>query len=123
MDLTLQIPGEHLFIRSVTSAGIQVVDDWYQSAIVLSASRIIPDWTPKAVDELKTGDLETILELNPEVVLLGTGNRQKFLPPELMMFFYGRQVGIEVMTTHAACRTFNVLVSESRKVVAALFPP
>jgi len=122
MDLTLQNPGDHLFIRSVSDAGIQVVDDFYQSSLILSAREIIPDWSVKSVDEIEQWHLEKVLKLNPEVVLIGTGNSQAFLPPELMMFFYSRNIGIEVMSTDAACRTFNVLVSESRNVVAALIP-
>jgi uncharacterized protein len=120
MELTLQNPGNHLFIRSVTKDGIRVVDDLYQSSIILSAGEIIPGWPVSSVEQLTTGTLEPVLGLQPEVVLIGTGSRQKFLTPELLMFFYSREIGIEVMTTDAACRTFNVLVSESRNVVAAL---
>ena len=63
-----------------------------------------------------------VFDLQPEIVLIGTGRKQVFLQPELMMSFYRREVGFEVMSTHAACRTFNVLVSESRNAVAALLP-
>jgi uncharacterized protein len=56
-------------------------------------------------------------------VIIGTGERQHFLPPLLMMEFHGQGIGAEVMSTAAACRTFNVLVSEGRNVVAALLPP
>jgi uncharacterized protein len=122
MDLTLQQPGTDLFVRSVSEAGIHVVNDFYPSAIILSAREIIPDWPVKSVDDIELPQLEKILELSPEVVLIGTGKRQTFLPPKALMFFYERNVGIEVMTTSAACRTFNVLVSESRNVVAALIP-
>jgi len=122
MDLTLQNPGDHLFIRSVSDSGIQVVDDFYNSSIILSAHELIPDWPVKCVDDIEVQHLEKVLELKPEVVLIGTGSRQSFLPPALMMHFYERNVGVEVMTTDAACRTFNVLVSESRNVVAALIP-
>jgi uncharacterized protein len=122
MELTLQNPGDHLFIRSVNKDGIRVVDDLYKSSIILSAGEIIPDWPVSSVDQLTTGTLEPLLGLHPEVVLIGTGSRQIFLAPELLMFFYSREIGIEVMTTDAACRTFNVLVSESRNVVAALIP-
>jgi len=120
MDLTLQNHGDHLFIRSVSDLGIQVVDDFYQSSLILSAREIIPDWPVRSVDEIKPAHLEKLLELNPEVVLIGTGSRQAFLPPSLMMFFYERNIGVEVMSTDAACRTFNVLVSELRNVAAAL---
>ncbi|MFC1719879.1 Mth938-like domain-containing protein [Pseudomonadota bacterium] len=122
MDLTLQNHGDHLFIRSVSEAGIQVVDDFYKTSIILSAREIVPDWPVKSIDDFEQKHLERVLDLNPEIVLIGTGNKQAFLPPELMMFFYQRNIGIEVMSTQAACRTFNVLVSESRNVAAALIP-
>jgi uncharacterized protein len=120
MDLTLEQPGDHLFIRSVSARGIQVVDDFYNSSIIVSARQVIPDWPVNSVENIVELHLEKVLELQPELVLIGTGVKQKFLPPRLMMFFYSRNIGLEVMTTDAACRTFNVLVSESRKVVAAL---
>ena len=122
MDLTLEHPGDHLFIRSFSAAGIQVVDETYDRPIILSTQAVIGDWAIASIDEFGEGDVERVLELKPEVVLLGTGTRQVFLDPRLMMRFYSRGVGVEVMTTEAACRTFNVLASESRNVVAALIP-
>ena len=120
MDLTLEQPGDHLFIRSVSAQGIQVVDDFYHSSIIVSASQVIPDWPVNAVENITEQHLEKVLDLQPELVLIGTGAKQAFIPPRQLMFFYSRNVGVEVMTTDAACRTFNVLVSESRNVVAAL---
>ena len=120
MDLTLEQPGDHLFIRSVSSRGIQVVNDFYSSSIIVSSQQVIPDWPVNSVENITQQHLEKVLVLDPELVLIGTGAGQKFLPPRQMMFFYSRNIGVEVMTTDAACRTFNVLVSESRKVVAAL---
>jgi uncharacterized protein len=122
MDLTLEKPGDHLFIRSVSAQGIQVVDDFYTSSIIVSANRVIPDWPVKSIENITEQHLDAVLELRPEVVLIGTGARQAFLPPRQMMFFYSRNIGVEVMTTDAACRTFNVLASELRNVVAALIP-
>jgi uncharacterized protein len=122
MDLTLENPGDHLFIRSVSAQGIQVVDDFYTSSIIVSANRVIPDWPVKSIENITEQHLDAVLELRPEVVLIGTGARQAFLPPRQMMFFYSRNIGVEVMTTDAACRTFNVLASELRNVVAALIP-
>jgi uncharacterized protein len=63
-----------------------------------------------------------IFDLQPEVILLGTGVTQVFLPPAIQVHFFQRNYGFEVMTTDAACRTFNVLVAEGRHVVAALMP-
>ena len=122
MDLTLEKPGDHLFIRSVSAKGIQVVDDFYDSPIIVSADRVIPDWPLDSIENITERYLEKVLDLQPEVVLIGAGARQSFLTPRQMMFFYSRNVGVEVMTTDAACRTFNVLVSESRHVVAILIP-
>jgi uncharacterized protein len=123
MELTLERPGDHLFVRSVSDAGVQVVDRTVTGSLILSASELVTDWSAACVDDLDERCLEPVLALQPEVVLLGTGARQVFPRPELMMCFHRRGIGIEVMTTAAACRTFNVLVSESRKVVAALLPP
>ena len=120
MDLILEQPGDHLFIRSVSERGIQVVDDYYDSSIIVSTRQVIPDWPVNSVEYITEQQLEKVLDLQPELVLIGTGARQAFLPPRQMMFFYSRNIGIEVMTTDAACRTFNVLAAESRNVVAAL---
>jgi uncharacterized protein len=120
MDLTLEKPGDHLFIRSVSAEAIQVVDDFYYSSIIVSPNEVITDWPVSSVEDITEQHLERVLDLKPEVVLIGTGASQAFLPPRQMMFFYSRKIGVEVMTTDAACRTFNVLVSESRNVVAVL---
>jgi len=122
MELTLQKPGDHYFIRSVTDQGIQVVDDHYTGPVIISASRLITDWPVESVDQLDEPQLERIFQLTPEIVLIGTGSKQELLPPRLLMCFYSRNIGVEIMTTDAACRTFNVLISESRNAVAALLP-
>jgi uncharacterized protein len=123
VDLTLQRPGDHLWIRAVTSAGIQVGEAWYRQSLILSSEQLITDWAVESFNDLSESLLEPVVELKPDIVLVGTGARQQFLPAELMMVFFRRGIGAEVMTTDAACRTFNVLVSEGRQVVAALIQP
>ena len=123
MDLSLQSPGNHLYIRSVSDAGIQVVDRFMVGPIILSASELLTDWPVSHWRQLSEASLEPVFDLQPEIVLLGTGAVQVFPSPELMMCFHRRGIGIEVMTTPAACRTFNVLVADRRNVVAALLPP
>jgi uncharacterized protein len=123
MDLTLERPGDHLYIRSVSEAGIRVVDETVEGSLILSATEMVTDWEVSKLEQLNEQRLEPVFALQPEVVLLGTGSTQVFPEPELMMCFHRRGVGIEVMATAAACRTFNVLVSERRNVVAALLPP
>jgi uncharacterized protein len=120
MDLTLHKPGDHHFIRSVGPEGITVTDTLYTSSLVLSADELLPDWPVRSVAELTEAHLEAALEMGPEIVILGTGRKQAFPPPKVMLMFYEKGIGFEAMTTEAACRTFNVLLSENRKAVAAL---
>ena len=68
-------------------------------------------------------DFEQILALRPEVVLLGTGARQRFAHPRLYASLSAARIGLEMMDTGAACRTYNILMAEGRKVLAALIPP
>ena len=122
MDLTLQSPGDHLFIQSISKEGIRIANRICSGPLIVSASQLLTDWPVRGPTDLTSQHLEQILELQPELVLIGTGDRQVFLPPEMLMVFYRQSVGIETMNTQAACRTFNVLVSEGRNVVAALMP-
>lgn len=122
MDLSFQAPGAHHYVRSITGQGICIAENCYSKSLVLSADRLISDWPPQRFSGLEVGHLQAIFELQPELVLLGTGSRQHFPARAIMMEFYQRGIGIEVMSSAAACRTFNLLVAESRRVVAALFP-
>lgn len=122
MDLTLDRPGDHNYVRSVSAEGIRIGERTYQGPLIVSASQLLTDWPVGHPAELTEELLEPVFSLSPEIVLVGTGSVQVFPAPELMMCFYRRSVGVEIMTTAAACRTFNVLVSERRNVVAALLP-
>jgi uncharacterized protein len=99
-----------------------VHEDYYTQPFIISSDRIIPSWDVKSVEDICEASLEAIFELQPEVVIIGTGESQVFLPPATQVHFFRRGLGFEVMTTDAACRTFNVLASEGRNVVAALIP-
>ena len=120
MELTLHKPGEHHHIHSVGPEGIRIDDTLYRESLVLSADTLVPGWPVDTIANLAEEHLEPILNLDPEVVILGTGIKQAFPAPSLIMKFYERGIGFEAMTTEAACRTFNVLISENRKAVAAL---
>ncbi len=122
MDLSFQAPGEHNYIRALTAEGITIGDHTYSRSLLLAADQLIPDWPPQRMADLGKSHLDALFQLQPELVLLGTGSRQEFPAGEFMMEFHRRGVGIEIMNTAAACRTFNVLVAESRQVLAALLP-
>ena len=90
--------------------------------IVIGADGAVTPWSPVVPDDLNEDHLRQIIAREPEVVLLGTGRRQTFPPPALLRPFVESGLGVEVMDTAAACRTFNVLAAESREVVAGLLP-
>lgn len=121
-ELTFEPPGEHLFVRSTGPEGIRIGDRHFRHSIVLGRDRMVENWGPASVSELGEEHFAAVLDFEPEIVLLGTGAGQVVLPPERLAPFHRRAIGVEVMTTQAACRTFNVLVSEQREVVAALLP-
>ena len=85
------------------------------------ADALILQWAPATVDDLQVSHLGPIFELRPELVLIGTGARQRFAPADICSAFAARGIGIESMDLGAACRTFNILVQEERRVAAALF--
>ena len=92
--------------------------------LMITADRIVPGWAPGGFDKLAASDLSAIVELNPEVVLLGTGSRLRFPPPQVLRPLIDARIGYEVMDVAAACCTYNVLVTEGRTVaVALLFDP
>jgi len=122
LEFNLELPGNHFFVRSIGEQGIRINDDYYTEPVIISARRIVPEWPVQTVNDLDETSLQMIFELEPEVVLIGTGTHQVFLSPPIQMQFHRHQTGFEVMTTDAACRTFNVLVAEGRHVVAALLP-
>lgn len=82
-------------------------------------------WEPARTDDLQTAHFDAVLALEPELVIFGSGPRLKFVPPALLRGLIERRIGVETMDTAAACRTYNVLVSEGRRAVAALLlaPP
>ena len=103
MDLTLQRPGEHHYIHSVSADGIRVVDQLCTGSIIVSANRLITDWPVTTPGEITADHIGQILDLKPEIVLIGTGRRQLFLEPAMLMHFYKQPVGVDIMSTSAVC--------------------
>ncbi len=107
-------------IRAYSAGEIQVQEHHIRSSVILSAGRIEFDWPPASFAELTAEHLLAAIALEPEVILLGTGARQCFPPSRILAPVYEAGIGIEVMDTPAACRTYNVLVQDGRRVAAAL---
>ncbi len=121
MKFTLDsAPGVHL-IRSYSPAGIRIDDQLLERSCIVTADRLISDFAPASFAEFGAADLAVLFELSPELVILGTGPVQHFAPAAVRAAFAARGIGLEAMELGAACRTYNVLVQEERRVAAALF--
>jgi uncharacterized protein len=92
----------------------------YRQPIVVTAGEVRTDWLATDFATLAAAHFEYFLELKPEVLLFGTGAKQQFAHPELYRGLIQARIGIEFMDTPAACRTYNILVAEGRKVAAAV---
>ncbi len=109
-----------LLIHGYDNGEIRVGGQTYRRSVILTHERVIDDWRPQNKDELEADDFEIIRSLDTEILLLGTGPTLSFPAPALTVPLLEAGIGVEVMDTAAACRTFNVLLSEGRPVVAGL---
>ncbi len=107
-------------IQSFEHGEIRLRGRIIHSNAIISHDQIFPDWHVPAIDELSIADFQPVLDLHPEIILFGTGIKQRFPSMALMTEIMQAGIAIEVMETSAACRTFNVLIGEHRMVVAAL---
>jgi uncharacterized protein len=107
-------------VRAYGNGELRINNDVYRSAILISASAVQAAPDIRGIEDLARLDPARILALDPELVLLGTGQRQIFPAASFRAQFLSAGIGLEVMDTGAACRTFNVLVAEQRRVVALL---
>lgn len=95
----------------------------YVSSLVVLPTRIVADWDVRDIALLARQDIDALALLNPELVLLGTGERMRFPAANLLAGLAAKRIGSEVMDTRAACRTYNILAEEGRNVAAALIIP
>ena len=109
-------------IRARQAGELTVNETVYRVPIILSPSTVAPAAMSKEVGALDAPSAAALLALDPELVLLGTGTRQIVPAQSFRAQFLSNGIGFEVMTTGAACRTFNVLVAERRRVVALIWP-
>ena len=108
--------------NSVTAYGpgfVEINRVRHSTSLIVTPDQVKP-WAVADFDSLQSSDFEHLLALRSEVVLLGTGTRQRFPHPRLAQPLTDARIGLEVMTTPAACRTYNILAAEGRRVAAAL---
>jgi uncharacterized protein len=120
MQLTLERPAGLNVISAVSPGEVRIGGRQFRSSVIVGARDIIPDWPVRAIADLEPVGMAQVYDLEPEIIILGTGRTMIFPDREIHAMTLARNMGLEVMDTAAACRTFNILVSEERNVVAAL---
>ena len=120
MKFTLESNAAVNLITAYGNGEICLRERTLRGSVIVTPTDVIENWRVSAIEELDMSALEPVLALAPDLIVLGTGARLRFPPHGLRSQVTARGVGLEVMDTPAACRTYNVLVLEGRKVVAAL---
>jgi len=112
-------PGQNVF--TAHGAGyVQVNEQRFEHPVIVTSERILSDWTARSFAALTEADFNNFLALQPEVLLLGTGSQHRFAHPQLYRALTAAGIGVEFMSTPAACRTYNILSGEDRKVVVGI---
>lgn len=116
-------PARANVVRAWEPGRLRVGERWLEGHVILAAQRIITDWRIRSPAEIDLASLAPAIALEPEIILVGTGLERALPDVDLMSALASESIGLEIMSTPAACRTFNVLLHEERRVVAALFNP
>jgi uncharacterized protein len=108
---------------SITGYGpgwVAVNGEKFSSSIIVSAMGARLDWDCAHFDDLQASHFEALADMDAELILFGSGEGIRFPNPQWLESLYARRIGLETMDTQAACRTYNFLAGEGRRVVAAL---
>lgn len=111
--------GQYLF-NGYESDRVLINHQPYTKSLIISPNTLLTDWDVENFEALTESHFERFLELDPEVVLLGTGATLRFPHPGLFRSLTQKQIGIEFMDSHAAARTYNILMAEDRRVVCGI---
>jgi len=113
----------HFGANTITGYGdgyVEINQTPYAHAVLLSSDGAISAWPVQSFDSLEAAHFTQMVDLKPELILIGTGNKQRFPKPELLKALISANIGFEIMDSQAACRTYNILVGEGRQVLLAL---
>ena len=123
MQLTLERPDYAYTLRGADGRHALVNERSLEASFIVAPDALVESWPVTDITAMHPADLDPLLALAPEIVLLGSGETQAFPPAEVMATCLQRGIGLEAMTNAAAARTFNVLASEGRRVVAGFVLP
>ena len=107
-------------IQGYDDRGININGQLFVNSLVIARNHLLDDWPVKTLQDLSDLHLQQLLDLSPEVILIGTGKRISFPHPQTYAHIINQGIGIEFMDSGAACRTYNILLSEDRDIVAGI---
>lgn len=113
-------PAGRTTIQRVEPGRLTIGNDVITDHVAITSDAVLPGWTATDVDQLLESDFDELVSHEPELIILGTGIKAVMPPRELIYAFARKGIGLEAMDTRAACRTFNILVSEGRRPAAVL---
>ena len=100
--------------------GMVIGENRYCKSLIVTPKKIYSNWPPQSIQEITATDLQEIIELGPELILIGTGNKLRFPPSSILEGASVAQLAIDFMDSRAACRTYNILAAENRRVAAGI---
>ena len=109
----------YFFVRAVRKDAIVIIDRELHASFLIAPDQVIEGWPVSDIDELGEEAIQAILAVEPEVVILGSGDRQRFPDRKILLPLMRQGIGVEVMDNAAAARTYNLLAAEGRRVAAA----
>ena len=113
----------HSGANTITGYGpgyVEINQTPYSHAVLMSSDGAVSKWPVQSFEGLEASHFAKMVDLKPELILIGTGSRQRFPGPELLKTLIAAKIGFEIMNSQAACRTYNILVGEGRQVLLAL---
>lgn len=120
MEFSLDRGDAQYQITAYKPGSIFVNEQEYYVSVLIMPNMLIAPWEPNSINDLTAAHFKEILSLSPQVFILGTGIKQQFPNAKLFADLYEKQIGVEIMDTAAACRTYTILISEGRRVAAGL---
>ena len=120
MQISLERGSASFSIVAYGDGFVSVNEQRIECSCVVMPERLDVSWPPQSISELDATHTAGLTVDRPEIILLGTGQRQVFPPTEIMAPLIAEGIGFEIMDTRAACRTYNILMAEGRDVLAAL---
>lgn len=120
MKLSVDYNTSRYTIKAYETGSVTINNHQYSDSLIVTPEQLINPWEPASLEQLNQTHIEALIEMKPEIILLGTGETLNFPHPSLISIAMQKGIGFEVMDTGSACRTFNVLASEDRNVLAAI---